>query len=288
MPQIDFGHIPRGHFDWAISNIWRVCGCCVSLNTNLPSSRATDIASQGGAAVDGDPRKRRRLRRPVGCQWVKGWPSSLSIFILISIFGSWLEVPPLIYWNVTELSTNTNIPTYIDIQYIHIYRNLNFVLFLADAGKVHTGRTQRTFYAPLKSEYNKHSYSHIFTHSHTLRHTRSFTLAASAWRLVFMVAKLAAGSHRKKLTTACTQHTTGRQATNARKGTVGNTAWRIQSKPLRNSRNASADVAVTVAVAVRGISQQIVCAFCRRALGSADEFRSRRERIKVNQKISIQ
>lgn len=86
MPQIDFGHIPRGHFDWAISNIWRVCDCCVSLNTNLPSSRATDIASQGGAAVDGDPRTRRRLRRPVGCQWVKGWPSSISIFTLISIF----------------------------------------------------------------------------------------------------------------------------------------------------------------------------------------------------------
>lgn len=43
-----------------------------------------------------------------------------------------------------------------------------------------------------------------------------------------------------------------------------------------------------LAVAVRGISQQIVCAFCRRALGSADEFRSRRERVKVNQKISIQ
>lgn len=98
--------------------------------------------------------------------------SSISIFTLISIFGSWLEVPPLIYWNVTELSTNTNIPTYIDIQYIHIYRYLNFVLFLAD-GKVHTGRTQRTFYAPLKSEYNKHSYSHIFilTHIHTLTHT---------------------------------------------------------------------------------------------------------------------
>lgn len=37
----------------------------------------------------------------VGCQWVKGWPSSISIFI--SIFGSWLNVPPLIYWNVTEL-----------------------------------------------------------------------------------------------------------------------------------------------------------------------------------------
>lgn len=150
MPQIDFGHIPRGHFDWAISNIWRVCDCCVSLNTNLPSSRATDIASQGGAAVDGDLRKRRRLRRPVGCQWVKGWPSSISIFTLISIFGSWLEVPPLIYWNVTELSTNTNIPTYIDIQYIRIYRYLNFVLFWPMLAKCTLGALSELFMHHLK------------------------------------------------------------------------------------------------------------------------------------------
>lgn len=113
----------------------------------------------------------------------------------------------------------------------------------------------------------KHSYAHTLIHSHSQTQ-------------FLLLAKLAAGSHRKKLTTARTQHPTGRQATTARKGTVGNIAWRIQSKPLRNSRNASADVAV----AVRGISQQIVCAFCRRALGSADEFRSRRERVKLIKK----
>lgn len=116
---------------------------------------------------------------------------------------------------------------------------------------------------------------HMHTHSHTRIHSHSQTQ-------FLLLAKLAAGSHRKKLTTALTQHPTGRQATTARKGTVGNIAWRIQSKPLRNSRNGSADVAV--AVAVRGISQQIVCAFCRRALGSADEFRSRRERVKLIKK----
>lgn len=260
MAQIDFGHNQRGHLielfriflaSW-LPELEHQFDLVQGLATPVKAApQSTAICTQAQEMLTATPTLTATFHWM--CQWV-----GPSISISIPIFGSWLKVPPLIYWNVTELciSRRCIYALYMpnDVWIMFYFWPSVKVIYSGYENKLHTGR-------------NRIVHTHI----------RRLSLTLGLW-----LAKLAAGSHRNSPQPHSNSPQHARPGENCTKGQRGEyartttLAWRIQSKPLRNSRSA---VAIVVAVVARGISQRIVCAFCRRALGSADEFRSRRDRV---------